>query len=95
MTITPPVREMIRQAIEKLGGSATNAQIRDTIIARYPDVNPGTINMQMNACTVNSPSRVHLPENARPRAATDERYDFLFRVGRGQVVLYDPKQHCA
>ena len=95
MRSNPPVWQLIKHAIAELGGSATNAQIRDAILARYPDVNPGTINMQINICTVNSPSRVHLPENSKPRIATDPRYDFLFRVSHGHVVSYDPKQHGA
>jgi len=84
---------MIQWAIDELGGRATNAQIRKAILARYPEVNPDTINTQINICTVNSPSRIHLPENSKPRVATDPRYDFLFRIGRGEVERYDPARH--
>lgn len=93
MKDTPPVWQLIKDAIAELGGSATNAEIRDAIHARYPDVNPGTINAQINFCSVNSPSRIHGPENSKPRSATDPRYDFLFRVRHGHVLSYDPKQH--
>lgn len=93
MTRRPLVREMIKQAIDELGGRARNIEICDAILARYPDVNPGTINSQINWYTVNLQSRTHAPENQRPRTATDPRYDLLYRVERGVVERYDPSRH--
>jgi len=36
MTNNPPVREMVKQSVKELGGRATNTQIRDAILARFP-----------------------------------------------------------
>ena len=93
MTGTPLVREMIKQAIEELGGSATYAQMRDAILARYPDVNTSTINAQIISCTVNAPSRVNYHAGGRVRSNIDTRYDILFSDYRGHVVLYEPEKH--
>jgi RecB family endonuclease NucS len=93
MTNNPPIREMVKQSVAELGGRATNTQIRDAILARFPTVNTGSIYAQIAISSVNSPSRVHYPENLRPRIASDPRYDFLYRVGRGQVEFYDPARH--
>ncbi|MGH2585921.1 MAG: endonuclease NucS domain-containing protein [Dehalococcoidia bacterium] len=95
MATTPPVWQMIEQAIEALDGRASNIQIRDWVLDHYLAANRNTVNTQINILTVNSPSRVHLPENSKPRAATDPRYDLLYRVGRGEMELYDPTRHGA
>ena len=79
----PYVRQMIREAVEALGGRTTNVAVRDWVLQKYPDTNPSTIQQQMLFCSVNHPSRIHAPHNKRPRRADDERYDFLFRTGRG------------
>jgi hypothetical protein len=42
--------------------------------------------------SVNHPSRIHNPENKRPRAARPQ-YDCLYHVGRGRVERYDPERH--
>jgi hypothetical protein len=83
---------MIREAIDALGGKATYSQIKDYIRNKYGEVNEGTINCQIIICTVNHPSRIHYPENKKPRIA-NSKYDFLFSVKRGVVELYDPKKH--
>jgi len=87
-----PVREMIREAIDALGGRGLNTEIRDCILDRYPGTLMNTISCQIIRCTVNHPSRVHYGENS-PRACDDERYDFLYRTRRGEVELYDPEKH--
>ncbi len=83
---------MIKESIQKLGGHATYGQIIDFINSAWSDVNKNTILAQIAVCTVNHPSRIHYPENSKPRPATG-RYDFLYKVGRGEVVLYDPQKH--
>jgi len=88
----PYVWEMIKEAVEQLEGHATYGQIMDYIDQKWPGVNRGTITAQVIICTVNHPSRIHYPENSRPRLA-NSRYDFLYKVGRGEVVLYDPQKH--
>jgi hypothetical protein len=87
-----PVWQMVREAISGLGGRATNNELRDFIHTRYGAVNDGTIQAMINTCSVNSPSRVRMPQNAKPRLA-NTRYDFLFRSDRGVVELYAPERH--
>src|SRR5688572_9432655 len=91
---TPYVWQMIKEAVENMGGQATHSQIRDYIKKTYGPVNDNTISAQIAVCTVNSPSRIHYPENQKPRS-TDSRYDFLFSTGRGQVEFYNTQRHGA
>ncbi|MFZ2070387.1 MAG: endonuclease NucS domain-containing protein [Halobacteriota archaeon] len=92
----PYVWQMIKEAVENLGGKATYSEIKDHIRNKYGDVNESTINCQIIVCTVNHPSRIHYPENKKPRIA-NSKYDFLFSTGykyrRGEVELYDPEKH--
>jgi hypothetical protein len=90
----PPVRAMIRQAAEALGGPFTISALSDWVLQHYPGTNTNTIQAQIVYCTVNNPSRVHQPVNKTPRAAVDTRYDFLFRSERGGLLeQYDPARH--
>lgn len=89
----PYVREMVKEAVEKLGGKATYGAIINYIRSKYGDVNETTIRCQIIISTVNHPSRIHYPENKRPRICSDSRYDFLYSVGRGEVVQYDSEKH--
>ena len=88
----PAVWQLIIEAIQSLGGRASYIQIIDWIHAKFPDVNDKTIRAQIIICTVNAPSRIHYPENKKPREAMG-KYDFLYSVGRGEVMLYDSQQH--
>jgi len=92
MNNKPYVWQMIKEAVESLGGKASYSEIKDYIREKYGDVNESTMNCQIIVCTVNHPSRVHYPENKKPRV-TNSRYDFLFSTGRGRVELYDPEKH--
>lgn len=89
----PPVRQMIKEAVENLGGKASYSEIKDYIWKKYGDVNESTINCQIIACTVNHPSRIHYLGNQKPRKANDPKYDFLFSPAKGIVELYDPEKH--
>jgi hypothetical protein len=82
----PPVRAMIRQAAEALGGPFTVRALSDWVLQHYPGTNPSTVQTQIVFCTVNNPSRVHQAVNKTPRAAEDARYDFLFRAERGDLL---------
>lgn len=84
--------QMIKEAVKNLGGRTTYSEIRNYIRDNHGEVNESSINCQIVVCTVNHPSRIHYPENKKPRAA-NSRYDFLFTTGRGQVELYDPEKH--
>lgn len=87
-----PVWRMVERALQAHGGKATNLQLRDWILQRWPDVPKGTITCQRIICTVNQPSRVQFPENSKPRLA-NARYDLMYMPARGHVVSYDPKIH--
>ncbi|MBD3345861.1 MAG: DUF91 domain-containing protein [Chitinivibrionales bacterium] len=88
----PFIWEMIREAIEAMGGKSTNVLVRDWILERYPEANANTIQCHIIICTVNHQSRVHYPENQKPRRAESE-YDFLYRPSPGKLELYDSRIH--
>lgn len=88
----PPVWKMIKEATEKLGGEAYHREIISYIKKKYGPANENTIRSQITICTVNVPSRINFPENAKPHKC-NSRYDFLYSVGRGEVVLYNPSIH--
>jgi hypothetical protein len=83
---------MVREAIDHLGGAATYGAIRDFIKGKYGAVNDSTITCQIIICSVNHPSRIHYPENKKPRHCSSQ-YDFLFNTGRGRVEAYNPDVH--
>lgn len=88
----PFVWQMIREAIDGLNGRAAYSEIKDYIRKKWSDVNENTVNAQIIVSTVNHPSRIHYPENRKPRTSNSQ-YDFLYTTGRGQVVRYDPEEH--
>ncbi|TNF32502.1 MAG: DUF91 domain-containing protein [Deltaproteobacteria bacterium] len=88
----PYVWQMIRRAVDELGPSTTNVAVRNWILERWPDTNRNTISCQIIVCTVNHASRVHYPENKKPRKA-NLQYDFLFRPTRGELELFDSAKH--
>jgi hypothetical protein len=88
----PFVWQMIREAIDNLNGRATYAEIKNYIHSKWDNVNNLTINTQLLILTVNQPSRIHYPENKKPRIS-DSQYDILYSTGRGQVVKYNPEEH--
>jgi hypothetical protein len=87
-----PVWKMVKEAVEALGGTTTNIAVRDWILRKYPGTNPTTISCQIIVCTVNHASRIHYPENQKPRKA-EAQYDFLFRPTPGAIEWYEPAQH--
>lgn len=90
--LRPPVWRMVKEAVEALGGKTTNVAVRDWILTNYHGTNASTIACQITVCTVNHASRIHYPENQKPRLATAQ-YDFLFRPASGQLEWYDPNLH--
>jgi len=78
--------------MDALAPATTNIAVRDWILQRWPETNRNTIGAQTIVCTVNHASRLHYPENKKPRK-NDGRYDFLFRPERGKLELYDPERH--
>lgn len=90
----PFVWQMIKKAVEHLNGKATYTEIKKYINDNWSDVNESTINAQIVVLTVNQPSRIHYPENKKPRLTnSSSNYDLLYSTGRGQVVKYDLSEH--
>jgi len=88
----PFVWQMIKEAVEKLNGRAAYSDIRSYINGKWENVNSSTITAQTIVLTVNHPSRIHYPENQKPRLS-NSKYDLFFTTGRGQVVSYNPDEH--
>ncbi len=88
----PPFLQLVRSAVEALGGKTTNVAVRDWILERHPDANTSTIQANIIFCTVNHASRINFSQNQKPREANG-RHDFLFRPERGKIELYDPEMH--
>lgn len=84
--------QMVKEAVEELGGRTTNSEIRKYIHDKYGVVNNNTINCTILTCCVNKQSRINWPENSKPRLSTSQ-YDFLYSIGRGQVELYNRDIH--
>jgi len=90
----PYVWQMIKEAVENLNGRATYPEIKKYISDKWDDVNESTINAQTLVLTVNQPSRIHYPENKKPRLSNgNSKYDLLFSTGKGRVVKYNPDEH--
>ncbi len=90
--VKPFVWEMLKEAIEKLGGKAKYGEIREYIQSKYGDVKKSTINAHITLCSVNNKNRIHYPQNSKPRIAT-KYLDFLFRIDRGVVERFNPEKH--
>lgn len=88
----PFVWQMINEAINNLNGKASYSEIKKYINDKWQNVNESTINAQIIVLSVNQPSRIHYPENKKPRI-TNSQYDILYSTGRGQVVKYNPEEH--
>jgi hypothetical protein len=88
----PPVWQLVREASEHFAREVTYAELKQFIWSKHPDVNDGTLNCQITICSVNHPSRIHYPENKKPRLCTSQ-YDFLYNTGRGRVAPYDRERH--
>ena len=89
----PTVRVMLKDAVKALGGKTTHRKITDWINGKYNDVNERTIRAHIEMASVNMPGRVGMSYNRKPRSIIDERYDFLFSIGRGEVEFYNPTKH--
>ena len=70
----------------------TYSELKQHLWAQHPDLKSSTLTCQIIVSSVNHPSRVHYPENKKPRVCTSQ-YDFLYHTGRGRVAPYDPEQH--
>lgn len=88
------IKELVVDAVDSLGGTATHRQIIEWITARRPDAKHATIRCQITALCVNHNCRIHYSEICRPRVVDrNDGYDRLYRTDRGVVERYDPGRH--
>jgi len=87
------VWEMVKEAIQALGGKATYAEIIDYVVGKWPNTNPRNILTEIFACTVNHHARIHY--KAKEEGLADKPYDFLYqpRHGVGYVEWYEACRH--
>ncbi len=88
----PPVWQLIKDAMDHFGKEVSYGEIKQFVWWQYPDVKATTLTCQIIICSVNHPSRIHYPENKKPREANSQ-YDFLFHTKRGHVAPYDVEAH--
>lgn len=92
--VRPFIWQMVYEAVNNIGGIVTYQQIKNYINQRWKGVNQDTIDRQTIVLSVNHNSRIHYPENEKPRLTnTNSAYDLLFNVGRGKVVKYNSVEH--
>jgi 5-methylcytosine-specific restriction protein A len=90
----PYVWLMIKEAVENLNGLVSYSDIKEYINGKWKDVNQDTITAQIIVLSVNHDSRIHYPENHKPRLTnSNSPYDLLFNIDRGKVEKYDIKKH--
>ncbi|EPD45290.1 MULTISPECIES: HNH endonuclease [Delftia] len=85
--------EKALDAVTQLGGFASRKQVKEWILTNEPEYNAKNLT-DLYMMAVNSPARTGYSQNASPRR-TDHgnRYDKLFKVGKGIFEIYDPVQH--
>lgn len=89
----PPVWKMVRDAAQQLNGECTYSMIKAKVKSMFgDDLNDSSMTCSIISGSVNHPSRIHYGENKKPRL-TDTSYDFLFNIGRGRVIWYQPEIH--
>lgn len=90
----PYVWQMIKEAVENLNGQVSYSDIKEYINSKWTDVNQDTITAQIIVLSVNHDSRIHYPENHKPRLTnSNSPYDLLFNIDRGKVEKYDINKH--
>lgn len=89
----PPVRQMVKEAVQQLGGECSYPAIKAKIRSMHGEgINDSSMTCSIISGAVNHPSRIHYSENKKKRIA-DTEYDYLFNTGRGKVVWYEPEKH--
>lgn len=87
-----PVWKMVKEAVATLDREMTNQEIKQLVLAKHPGTNLTSINCSIISGSVNARSRIHYGENRKPRVSNTER-DYLFKVGEGRVMPYNPTKH--
>lgn len=89
--------ELALKAIHQLGDSASKSDILGLIVKSEAGYNERNLHADLNAMSVNSPSRGGSGKNKKPRRTdSDNKYDALFKHGKGQNAvyeIYDPRKH--
>lgn len=92
-----PSWQLPLNAIIALGGRATPAQIREHILKSTPDYRVRNIRAALYRLSVNSPTRLNYPSNARPRRSDQgNEFDRLFQTSFSKdcaYELYEPTIH--
>ena len=91
-TDRPPIWQLVKQAVQAIGGDASYSEIKQSVWSKFPEINASTLTATIICCSVNHPSRIHYPENKKPRVCAGQ-YDFLFNTGRGRATPYDVEKH--
>ena len=90
----PYVWQMIKEAIENLNGRVSYSDIKKYINSKWTGVNQHTITAQIIVLSVNHDSRIHYPENHKPRLTNSTSpYDLLYNTNRGEVEKYNHSEH--
>jgi 5-methylcytosine-specific restriction enzyme A len=90
----PYIWKMIKEAVENINGIVSYPEIKEYIKGKWTGINQDTITDQIIVLTVNHNSRIHYPENYKPRLTNSHSpYDLLFKKGRGKVEKYNPDEH--
>ena len=92
-----PQWEQAADAVAALGGKATRNEVWEYLKQFRPDLPFSTVTADLNAVSVNAPSRTSYHTGKKPRRTdSGDRHDRLFKVGVGEgahYVTYDPAVH--
>lgn len=91
--IMTTLNEMIKEAVVSSGGTATNKTIIQFASIHYGHTNKQSLTDEINAASVNSEGRINYPINQHEITERRDKYDFLFKLDRGVVTLYNPSIH--
>lgn len=90
----PYVWQMIKEAVDNLNRRVSYSDIKEYINSKWTGVNQDTITAQIIVLSVNHDSRIHYPENHKPRLTnSNSPYDLLFNTDRGEVEKYNLNEH--
>ncbi len=90
----PYVWQMIKEAVNNLKGRISYSEIKEYINGKWTGVNQDTITAQIIVLSVNHNSRIHYPENHKPRLTnSNSPYDLLFNTDRGEIEKYNIIEH--
>jgi 5-methylcytosine-specific restriction protein A len=90
----PYVWQMIKEAINTFDRKVSYLDIKEYINDKWTAVNQKTITAQIIVLSVNHYSRIHYPENQKPRLTnSNSPYDLLFKTDRGKIEKYNLSEH--